>query len=227
MPNNQLATNEQDESKLPVWKVIFSHLPYGKKVFLRNISKTFIHFFQELANAPFLSTEDIFQAANKIVTPMQVGLNDRCESFLVRIEPLPDSMDSVLISFEPDMMALDQDGNIIDNVLKTPLNVNSVLLYAKTCSNYVHENTKNLTRQYNTLMTREERSQFISRYLSLPNVPEMPRWKYLNSQSLESLDRLMESLSRYKDDKHKAIIPEVEKAIEAKMPVDLMKKLSL
>lgn len=227
MPNNQLATNEQDESKLQVWKVIFSHLPYGKKVFLRNLSRTFIHFFQELANAPFLSTEDIFQAANKIVTPMQVGLNDRCESFLVRFEPLPDSMDSVLISFEPDIMALDEEGNVIDNLLKTPLNVNSVLLYAKTRSNYVHENIKNLTIQYNTLMTREARGQFISRYLSLPNLPEMPRWNYLNSQSLESLNRLMESLSRYKDDKHKAIIPEVEKAIEAKMPVDLMKKLSL
>ncbi len=227
MPNNQLAFNEQDERKLQVWKTIFSFLPYQKKVFLRNISKTFIHFFQELANAPFLSTEDTFQATKNIITPMQVGLNDQCESFLVRIEPLPDSMDSVLLSFEPDIMALDQDGNIIDNVLKTPLNVNSVLLYAKTRSGYVHVNIKNLTIQYNTLMTREERGQFISRYLSLPNIPEMARWNYLNSQSLESLNRLMESLSRYKDDKRKAIIPEVEKAIEAKMPVDLMKKLSI
>lgn len=225
MPKNQLAINEQKEADFEIWKVIFSKLPYREKVLLRNLSKTFIDFFKELAGVPFLSTAIIHRALNEIVTPMQVGLSDRSESFLVRIEPLADSMDSVLIRFEPSISSLDENGNVINNDLTTPLHVSTVLTYSmQKC---VHQRINDLTQQYNTLTTRQARDKYIQAYLSLPNNPEMPRWKFLNSQSEASLTRILDSLSRYNGEKFEAMKLEVNNAIASRVPDDLMKTLHI
>lgn len=230
MPKNRLVTKEYQESILQIWKMIFPYLPYRNKVLLRNLSKAFINFFDQAANVPFLSTQNIQSALAQIQIPQQVGLNDLSESFVVGISPIPDSLDSILISFDPIMRPLDNHFNVLDvegDILKKPLHINSVLLFANNRYNTLYC-IKGIGIQYTSIASpeqRRERENFISKYLSLPDIPEMPRWKYLESQTLESLNRLLQSLNRYRDEKHRALIPEVNQAIEAKLADELKNKL--
>lgn len=69
--------------------------------------------------------------------------------------------------------------------------------------------------EYNELEERKDRHHFITFYNSLPNSKDFPRTMTLKYQSLSSLERLKESLTRYQC-KIKELLPEIQELIQCR-----------
>ncbi len=211
------TTNEQQDPILALPKelkaMIFSLMPYALQLKLRRIAKYWKETIETTAPLPLLNMNVMLKALS-YTSYKNANFED------IQIEALkdndatmhlsPTSINSLVMKFQSKTGFVTYDGifQYYPSAPDTTIPVTKVFLLALKRGN-LHE-------QYTSFTHRDQRHDFIINYTQLPNKPNYPRWKFLNYQTPASLERLKESLGRYRDVGFKVLIKEVDAALLAR-----------
>ncbi|MBN9287935.1 MAG: hypothetical protein BGO43_00305 [Gammaproteobacteria bacterium 39-13] len=194
-------------------KLILLQLPYAEKVRLRQVRKSWKEILEQISPVPLLNTASVKNAAEYMRIndshPEHTGIEKLVTNYAT-LHPSEDSLDSLIIKFkckwvnETDLGWQDDEPPTQDLI-----SANTILSFATKLGK--------LDIEYDSLEHRDQRHLFITTYLALPHTTTHPRWQFLNKQSVASLTRLCQSLKRYTDDHYKALIPEIEDVMKARL----------
>jgi len=195
-----------------VYKIIARFLPYADKVQLRGVSQGFKTMVEQISTLPLLNTATVYNAKTYIREndhhPERVGI-DKIQFNTVSFHPSKDSLDSLIMRFTSKWYDDTENGwGPCEPPTDELFAVSKVFSLAARKGNHQYE--------YQSLDTRDLRHNFICIYLNLPNTTTHLRWKNLCGQTIESLERLKQSLNNYTAVQFKALLTEVDEAIQEK-----------
>ena len=191
---------------------IFSSLPYATKVGFRQVCTLWKKILENTSLYPLLNKNTIFNAQQYLRANdhnPQLTRYKKLISHYASLHPSDNSSHSLIIRFKCKWVEETEKGwQDAEPVTEALIPVNDVLLFASKFGKH--------DVQYMSFSNREQRHQFISTYLNLPNTAKHPRSIFLDQQSYQSLMRLKESLTRYTEVAYTSLIPEIESVIEKK-----------
>lgn len=207
-------------------KVLFQFFDLSTLLKATSVSRLWQWFAETLNIAPLVSTAHI-RAAEKYIydnsrKPDLLGL-PKILGFNVSIHPLSGSVSGLLFKYTSKFVCDNGNGWEPDvPCFYEIIPIKKVLFFAdKERFKEMNEGdsiTRILNVEFNSLDTRQARNNFICTYMQYsPTGSKNPRWTRLINQSMESLVRLKESLSRYTETAFHSCIAEVDLAITYKL----------
>lgn len=228
-PESKHHTNMGDFGILveDVMRTVFKFFDLKTLLKARSVSTSWHWLAQSMNLAPLLRSIDIKLAEKYIydhswdaaflALPNIVGHN-------ISIHPCPGSVDELLLKYTSKFVCDKGNGWEADSppfFEREPIQKILLFIDKEYYQSINDEDAKlrTLNTEFNRLATRGERHSFICTYLNCPFTDEkgMPRWHRLVNQSMESLERLKLSLSRYTDLLFKNCIAEVDWVIAYKV----------
>lgn len=220
-------TKPEHSGPLPedLLKALFQFFDLNTLLKAASVSRLWQWFADTLNIAPLINTADI-RAAEKYIydnsrKPDLLGL-PKILGFNVSIHPLAGSVSALVFKYTSKFVCDNGHGWEPDvPCFYEIIPIKKVLFFAdKERFKKMNESdsiTRILNVEFNSLDTRQARNTFICTYVQYPTGNKNPRWVRLINQSMESLIRLKESLSRYTDTVFQNCIAEVDLAITYKL----------
>lgn len=221
-------TKPEHSGPLPedLLKALFQFFDLSTLLKASSVSRLWQWFVETLNIAPLINTADI-RAAEKYIydnsrKPDLLGL-PKILGFNVSIHPLAGSVSALLFKYTSKFVCDNGNGWEPDvPCFYEIIAIQKVLFFAdKERFKGINDGnsiSRALNVEFNSLDTRQARNNFICTYMQYsPTNKKNPRWKRLINQSMESLVRLKESLSRYTETAFHSCIAEVDLAITYKL----------
>ena len=204
---------------------IIKNLDLRSLLSFRQVSARWKTFIELFSPAPLLTSAAVHQVEeyirNESGHPNFLG-NPQSIGFYAKLKPIADSKDAVEVVYTSKHVELIRGewvnskssfSEVVDT--KQVVMISDKARYSRFNSAWPPSADLNfLNTEFLNLTTREDRDKFIKIFVqSTPIDDQRPRWCRLLNQSIDSLERLKQSLNRYTNPQFSGCVVDVDKAI--------------